>query len=61
LSGEALWIDSYTLPKWVHSQLEVLDTKAKAAKESGATGNWPKVSNEKDVKTSFEEADLGIF
>ena len=61
VSGEALWIDSYTGPKWVKSQLEALDMKSKAAKDGGVTGNWPRVSNERDAKTSFEEADFGFF
>lgn len=50
-TGEALWIESYSSPSWVMSQLDALDKKTKSA---GASKSW-------SDKTSFDEDDLSFF
>lgn len=61
LTGEALWIESYTSPSWVKSQLAALDMKAKTVREGGGKVDWSSTSKERIPKTSFEEEDLNFF
>eukprot|EP00250_Pteridium_aquilinum_P006014 c16010_g1_i1 orf=173-1327(+) len=60
-SGEALWIDGFNNPTWVKSQVEALDSKAKAVKDGGGRVEWASGSKEKGSKTSFEDEDLSFF